>query len=180
MLAIEGSIGFASNCEKWQESGIAVDKPVEAQGSTVNMIRDPDHVMQKLIQQLDRLDAFFGELRDDVHTPQPGANNATKVNDTAVVQGSGLDPNTRQFLLGARAVMENGLLGILKEHWGIEPIPIKPGEPFDRLTMLCERTEVPPDKELRGRIIRVTKSGYTYGGGKIYRLARVIIYSTQS
>lgn len=137
--------------------GFALNEPDWSSQRSVEVYIDPDNVAHRLVEQLDRLETFF---------------------DTTESQPSG---NAQQTIQSARALMENGLLGLLKSYWGIERMPIKSGDLYNSDSMLADDVIVTRSLETQpsNHVAKVISCGFTYNNGRVFRLAHVLLYGEQ-
>lgn len=158
--------------------GYAVDEPDWSDHTAAALYIEPDHVAHRLVDQIDRMEAFYGELAADsesrlgsVHTPAAGV--PTDNNPPT------MDANSLQVLRSAKTLMENGVLGILKAYWGIALLPVSIGEPFNSETMVCDGAMETNDRPaLPGiHVAKVIKPGFTYNHGRIFRVAHVLVFA---
>lgn len=158
--------------------GFAADSPSWTDRETSEVYLEPGHVAHRLVDQIDRLIAFFADVAPDRGATVRSSERAQQSKTVTSSSEPLIDSSALRYLGDAKALIENGILGILKEYWGIEIMPVHVGDVVNNDTMLCVGvSQVSPDSaDGRLRIAQILKPGFTYNGGRVYRMAQVIVY----
>ena len=163
---------------KGQELDAATQKLDHVQAQLKNVMQDRDHHV-KLNKELTKdLAARIITMLDDL-SALPTRNGSTPAARAPDGRGGEWDEREVSFLAASQQTLRNSLLALLASTCDLQPIPIKPLEPYN--PNLMSQGVVAPSSDdsrhRRGRVAEIIKEGYIERkSGRVFRLADVSVF----